>query len=516
MADHSSDPIIAIATAPGRGGIGVLRISGPSLAGYAQSLFGQALRPRHAHYLPFRSASGEIMDEGIVLYFPGPHSYTGEDVLELQGHGGPAVLRRVLEDCLARGAALGLRLAQPGEFTQRAFLNDRLDLAQAEAVADLIEASSTAAARSAMASLSGAFSTEIDALAERIVNLRMLVEATLDFPEEEIDFLEKYQAAQRLDDVARALDRVLRTARQGLVLREGLHVVLAGQPNVGKSSLLNALAGDEVAIVTPIAGTTRDRVVQQIHIEGVPLHIVDTAGLRDTDDTVERIGIERSWTEIARADVILHLQDARSPGDPLDADITRRLPPAAPVLVVCNKADLLDEAGRAAFMARGAEGAGVDAGEAAGARSDGGAPRDAAARADAGASMGTAPAPAVPAGSGAAPAGAGIRPDLAGALLVSAHTGEGLDALRARLLAIAGWTPGSESPWLARERHVHALEAARGHLSAAAAHAAQSDQVLDLFAEELRLAHEALCGITGQFTSDDLLGEIFSRFCIGK
>ncbi len=479
MADHSSDPIIAIATAPGRGGIGVLRISGPSLAGYAQSLFGQALRPRHAHYLPFRSASGELMDEGIVLYFPGPHSYTGEDVLELQGHGGPAVLRRVLEDCLARGAALGLRLAQPGEFTQRAFLNDRLDLAQAEAVADLIEASSAAAARSAMASLSGAFSAEIDALSERIVNLRMLVEATLDFPEEEIDFLEKYQAAQRLDDVARALDRVLRTARQGLVLREGLHVVLAGQPNVGKSSLLNALAGDEVAIVTPIAGTTRDRVVQQIHIEGVPLHIVDTAGLRDTDDTVERIGIERSWTEIARADVILHLQDARSPGDPLDADITRRLPPAAPVLVVCNKADLLDEAGRAAFM-------------------------------------GTASAPAVPAGSGAAPAGAGIRPDLAGALLVSAHTGEGLDALRARLLAIAGWTPGSESPWLARERHVHALEAARGHLSAAAAHAAQSDQVLDLFAEELRLAHEALCGITGQFTSDDLLGEIFSSFCIGK
>jgi len=479
MADHSSDPIIAIATAPGRGGIGVLRISGPSLAGYAQSLFGQALRPRHAHYLPFRSASGELMDEGIVLYFPGPHSYTGEDVLELQGHGGPAVLRRVLEDCLARGAALGLRLAQPGEFTQRAFLNDRLDLAQAEAVADLIEASSTAAARSAMASLSGAFSAEIDALSERIVNLRMLVEATLDFPEEEIDFLEKYQAAQRLDDVARALDRVLRTARQGLVLREGLHVVLAGQPNVGKSSLLNALAGDEVAIVTPIAGTTRDRVVQQIHIEGVPLHIVDTAGLRDTDDTVERIGIERSWTEIARADVILHLQDARSPGDPLDADITRRLPPAAPVLVVCNKADLLDEAGRAAFM-------------------------------------GKASAPAVPAGSGAAPAGAGIRPDLAAALLVSAHTGEGLDALRARLLAIAGWTPGVESPWLARERHVRALEAARSHLRAAATHAAQSDQVLDLFAEELRLAHEALCGITGQFTSDDLLGEIFSRFCIGK
>ncbi len=475
MADSSTDPIIAIATAPGRGGIGVLRISGPRLADYAHSLLGLTPRPRHAHYLPFRNAAGEVMDEGIALYFPGPHSYTGEDVLELQGHGGPAVLRRVLEDCLVRGASIGLRLAQPGEFTQRAFLNDRLDLAQAEAVADLIEASSAAAARSAMASLSGAFSAEVDALAERIVHLRMLVEATLDFPEEEIDFLEKYQAAQRLEAVSDALDGVLRTARRGLVLREGLHVVLAGQPNVGKSSLLNALAGDEVAIVTPIAGTTRDRVVQQIHIEGVPLHVVDTAGLRDTEDTVERIGIERSWAEIARADVILHLQDARSPGDPLDADIARRLPPQAPVLVVCNKVDLLDEAGRARVAAGSAD---TDSAQAE-----------------------------------VMLAGAPDAPDV---LLVSAHTGEGLDALRARLLSIAGWTPGTESPWLARERHVQALEAARAHLRAAAAHAAHSDQVLDLFAEELRLAHEALCGITGQFTSDDLLGEIFSSFCIGK
>lgn len=456
MSAFSTDPIIAIATAPGRGGIGVLRLSGPDLAAYAQSLCGLTLRPRHAHYLPFRDRHGETLDEGLALFFPGPHSYTGEDVLELQGHGGPAVLRRVLEDCLARGAAIGLRLAQPGEFTQRAFLNDRLDLAQAEAVADLIEASSTAAARSAMASLSGAFSAETDALSERIVQLRMLVEATLDFPEEEIDFLEKYQAAERLNAVTDALDGVLRTARQGLVLREGLHVVLAGQPNVGKSSLLNALAGEDVAIVTPIAGTTRDRVVQQIHIDGIPLHIVDTAGLRETEDTVERIGIERSWAEIARAQVILHLQDARHPDDPLDAEIVRRLPDGVPVLRVWNKVDLLSsEAGPVA-------------------------------------SADDAP------------------------LRISAHTGAGLDALRARLLAIAGWTPGAESPWLARERHVHALEAAREHLQAAAVHAAHSDQVLDLFAEELRLAHEALCGITGQFTSDDLLGEIFSRFCIGK
>ena len=454
MTQFSSDPIIAIATAPGRGGIGVIRISGPALQAWAESLCGQALRPRHAHYLPFVDRHGETLDEGLALFFPGPHSYTGEDVLELQGHGGPAVLRRVLEDCLARGAEMGLRLAQPGEFTQRAFLNDRLDLAQAEAVADLIEASSTAAARSAMASLSGAFSTEIDALAERIVQLRMLVEATLDFPEEEIDFLEKYQAAERLGAVSATLDGVLRTARQGLVLREGLHVVLAGQPNVGKSSLLNALAGEDIAIVTPIAGTTRDRVKQEIHIEGIPLHIVDTAGLRDTDDTVERIGIERSWADISRAQVILHLQDARHPDDPLDADIVRRLPAGVPVLRVWNKVDLLP---------------GFDV-----------------------PTTGDAPLP------------------------ISAHTGAGLDALRARLLAIAGWTPGAESPWLARERHVHALETARLHLQAAASHAAHSDQVLDLFAEELRLAHEALCGITGQFTSDDLLGEIFSSFCIGK
>ena len=471
MTAFSTDPIIAIATAPGRGGIGVIRVSGPDLGAWAERLCAQPLRPRHAHYLPFRDRHGEILDEGLALFFPGPHSYTGEDVLELQGHGGPAVLRRVLEDCLARGADIGLRLAQPGEFTQRAFLNDRLDLAQAEAVADLIEASSTAAARSAMASLSGAFSAEIDALSERIVQLRMLVEATLDFPEEEIDFLEKYQAAERLDGVTAALDGVLRTARQGLVLREGLHVVLAGQPNVGKSSLLNALAGEDIAIVTPIAGTTRDRVVQQIHIEGIPLHIVDTAGLRETEDTVERIGIERSWAEIARAQVILHLQDARHPDDPLDADIVRRLPAGVPVLRVWNKVDLLGhEAGPAGRSVPGQSG------------------RHAGREAE----------------------------DSSDPLLISAHTGAGLDALRARLLAIAGWTPGAESPWLARERHVRALEAAREHLQAAAGHAAHSDQVLDLFAEELRLAHEALCGITGQFTSDDLLGEIFSSFCIGK
>ncbi len=487
MTTFSSDPIIAIATAPGRGGIGVIRVSGPDLRAWAEALFGQALQPRHAHYLAFRHRDGDVMDEGLALFFPGPHSYTGEDVLELQGHGGPAVLRRVLDDCLARGAGIGLRLAQPGEFTQRAFLNERLDLAQAEAVADLIEASSTAAARSAMASLSGAFSAEVDALSERIVQLRMLVEATLDFPEEEIDFLEKYQAAQRLDAVTDTLDKVLSTARQGLVLREGLHVVLAGQPNVGKSSLLNALAGEDVAIVTPIAGTTRDRVIQQIHIDGIPLHIVDTAGLRETDDTVERIGIERSWAEIARAQVIVHLQDARHPDDPLDAAIVQRLPPGTPQLRVLNKVDLLDEPGHSI----------APAGCAVPGESEWPAGRE----------VDGANQPEWP---------AGREVDKTEEIQISARTGAGLDSLRRRLLQIAGWTPGAESPWLARERHVRALEDARAHLLLAREHAAHSDQVLDLFAEELRLAHEALCEITGQFTSDDLLGEIFSRFCIGK
>ena len=445
-------PIAAIATAPGRGGIGVVRVSGADLSGLVRKLFQRDLTPRHAHYLPFKSMDGELLDEGIALYFHAPHSYTGEDVLELQGHGGPAVLRRVLDSCLAAGRDQGLRLAEPGEFTRRAFLNDRMDLAQAEAVADLIDASSVAAARGAMASLSGEFSARVNDLSDRIIHLRMLVEATLDFPEEEIDFLEKYQARPTLDALAADLGRLIAQARQGVILREGLHVVLAGQPNVGKSSLLNALAGDDIAIVTPIAGTTRDKVVQEIHIDGVPLHIVDTAGLRETEDTVESIGIARSWQEIERADLILHLQDATQPGDELDAQITARLPPRTPMLKVFNKVDLLSTA----FSAGPGE------------------------------------------------------------LGISAKRGLGLDALRAELLKIAGWNPGAESPWLARERHLHALQAAAEHLELAGEHAEQDDRVLDLFAEELRLAHDSLSGITGKFTSDDLLGEIFSSFCIGK
>ena len=505
MAASSSQPIAAIATAPGRGGIGVVRISGPNLDPIVKRLFDAPLKPRHAHYLPFNDAQGQPIDAGIVLFFQAPHSYTGEDVLELQGHGGPAVLRRLLEHCLETGREFGLRHAQPGEFTQRAFLNERLDLAQAEAVADLIDASSEAAARSAMASLSGAFSERVNALNDRIVHLRMLVEATLDFPEEEIDFLEKYQARDTLDDIRRRLAELVRQARQGMILREGLHVVLAGQPNVGKSSLLNALAGDEVAIVTPIAGTTRDKVVQQIHIEGVPLHIVDTAGLRETEDTVESIGIARTWAEIEKANVIIHLKDARDPAGELDAAIKQRLPARTPVLEVHNKMDLLQD-GKAARLAPGHPQAGhtPTAGERSSANL-GAAPDNFSAEDRQSSAQETT----------RAKASVPSAPDVS-VLAISAKTGIGLDELRRKLLDIAGWNPGAESPWLARERHLVALRNAAEHLDAADEHASHADNVLDLFAEELRLAHEDLCAITGQFTSDDLLGEIFSSFCIGK
>lgn len=457
MSAITSYPIAAITTAPGRGGIGIVRISGPDLSGFIHSFFAQELRPRHAHFLAFLDADGQAIDEGIALYFKGPNSYTGEDILELQGHGGTAVLRRVLNRCFEVGAAFDLRHAAPGEFTQRAFLNDRLDLAQAEAVADLIDASSEAAAKGAMASLSGAFSQQINNLADKIIHLRMLVEATLDFPEEEIDFLEKYQAADQLHHIDGQLQQLRLLAKQGQVMRDGLHVVLAGQPNVGKSSLLNALAGDDIAIVTDIAGTTRDRVTQLIHIEGIPIHIVDTAGLRETDDTVESIGIQRSWQEIAKANVILHLLDGRQPDDNSDHDIMERLPKHTPTLQIFNKCDLLSADQQNA-----------------------------------------------------------LPNDNKNHLQISAQTGMGLDELRQRLLQIAGWSANAESPWLARERHLHALDRCNDHLKMAQFHAKHDDQILDLFAEELRLAHNELCEITGVFTSDDLLGEIFSSFCIGK
>jgi tRNA modification GTPase len=454
------DSIVAVATASGRGAVGIVRVSGVGLGGFVGALFGRPLAPRHATLLPFNDAAGTPIDRGLAIHFPAPHSYTGEDVLELQAHGGPVVLQLLLARCLELGPAHlpGLRLAQPGEFTERAFLNDKLDLAQAEAVSDLIEASTEAAARSAGRSLTGAFSDEINALRDRLIDLRMLVEATLDFPEEEIDFLEKANARGRLEAIAAQVDTVLDRARQGALLREGITVVLAGQPNVGKSSLLNALAGAELAIVTPIAGTTRDKVSSTIQIEGVPVHVIDTAGLRDSTDEVERIGVARSWSEIERADAVLFMHDLTRLGEPdydaADARIATRLGAALPggerLLHVRNKADA---------------------------------------------------APAAKPGEG---------------LDVSARTGAGIDALRRVLLARAGWHAQPEGLFIARTRHVQALRETRAHLQGALAQAARADAALDLLAEELRLAHDALGEITGAFSSDALLGEIFGRFCIGK
>jgi tRNA modification GTPase len=461
-----SSPIAAIATAPGRGGIGVVRISGKHLGPVIEAVCGVAenkLVPRHATYLPFKNADGSVIDQGLAIYFKAPHSYTGEDVLELQGHGGPVVLQMLLSRCLAAGAELGLRMAEPGEFTQRAFINDKLDLAQAEAVADLIEASTEAAAKSASESLSGAFSKVIHALVGQVTNLRMLVEATLDFPEEEIDFLEKSDARGQLATIRSTLDNVFSQAAQGALLRDGLNIVLAGQPNVGKSSLLNVLAGADVAIVTPIAGTTRDKVTETIQLEGIPLNIIDTAGIRDAEDAndeVERIGIERTWAAVAKADVILHMLDANHGPSLADEKIVARFPSSAPIIRIWNK---IDQSGHK---------------------------------------------PAV---------------DVMGEvthIYLSATDYLGIDLLRAELLRIAGWQQTGESRYLARERHLIALKAARDHLEIADQHASLdnrvNDQSLDLFAEELRLAQDRLSSITGAFTPDDLLGVIFSRFCIGK
>ncbi len=455
-----SSPIAAIATAPGRGGIGVVRASGKSLTALKAALFpNSTLSPRHAAYVPFTHADGTVIDEGIAIWFKGPHSYTGEDVLELQGHGGPVVLQMLLARVLEAGAEIGLRLAEPGEFTRRAYLNDKLDLAQAEAVADLIDASTEAAAKSASQSLSGAFSKTINTLVEQTINLRMLVEATLDFPEEEIDFLEKSNARGQLAVIVDSLEDVFNKAAQGALLREGLNVVLVGQPNVGKSSLLNALAGADVAIVTPIAGTTRDKVTETIQIEGIPLNIVDTAGIRAIDDgvdVVERIGIERTWGEVGKADVILHMLDADLGPTRADEGIVAAFPASVPVLRIWNKIDL---SGHKPSVDRSAEATNI---------------------------------------------------------YLSAHEHIGIDLLRAELLRIAGWQQTGESLFLARERHLIALRNARKHLDMAGQHAAQNDQSLDLFAEELRLAQAQLSSITGEFTPDDLLGVIFSRFCIGK
>lgn len=504
--DPAIEPIAAIATASGRGGIGVVRVSGRGLQGIIDAVLRRVLKPRHAAYGPFFAADGSEIDRGIAIFFPAPHSYTGEDVLELQGHGGPVVLQLLLRRVLEAGAAIGIRLAAPGEFTQRAFLNDKLDLAQAEAVADLIDASTEQAARSAVRSLSGEFSTAVHALVDQLIELRMLVEATLDFPEEEIDFLEASDARGRLAAIRSALDALFAQARRGALLREGLNVVLLGEPNVGKSSLLNALAGAEIAIVTDVPGTTRDRIAQAIQIEGVPLNIIDTAGLRETGDLVERLGIERTWTEARGADVVVHLLDARTPqpagAQAIEAELERRLERPVPIVRVYNKIDLVGEEARCERIPvrlqewtaadRVVPGSVPEAIEAGSQRTfspvddldDGG--------------LHTA------------------EPPLAGSVRLSAKTGDGLDLLRALLLELAGWQAGGESTFIARERHLDALRAAGRHLAAATQCADQGDRQLELFAEELRLAQERLNEITGEFGADDLLGVIFGRFCIGK
>lgn len=443
-----TEVIAAIATAPGRGGIGVVRVSGCRLLDFAERLTGRIPLPRRATMADFRAANGAVIDRGILLYFPSPHSFTGEDVLELQGHGGPVVMQELLGRCLE----LGARLAEPGEFTRRAFLNDKLDLAQAEAVADLIEASTAQAARSALRSLSGEFSRQVHALVDQLTELRMLVEATLDFPEEEIDPLRDTDLVPRLERLRAALAALRSRARQGSLLRTGLTVVLAGLPNVGKSSLLNRLAGEERAIVTEIAGTTRDALRETIQVEGIPLHIIDTAGLRETEDPVEKIGVERTWQEIGKADVVLQIVDARAGVTPADKAIAGRLPAGIERVIVENKCDLARQpAGR--FESQGHV-----------------------------------------------------------HLRLSARTGEGIDLLRDELLRVAGWVGHGEDVILARERHLEALAGAERRLALAAGEL----QRLELAAEELRLAQDDLAAITGEFTADDLLGVIFGRFCIGK
>ncbi len=477
MLSHHQDPIIAIATAPGRGAVGIVRVSGQHLKTWADAFCGKPLQARQAHYLPFNDDQGEPIDQGLAIFFPGPHSYTGEDVLELQAHGGPVVLQLLLARCIELAESVnphtgkvllqGLRLAQAGEFTQRAFLNDKIDLAQAEAIADLIDASTSAAARSASRSLAGVFSQEIHTLRDSLVHLRMLVEATLDFPEEEIDFLQKADAQGQLERLQTQLEKVLVRTQQGALLREGIKVVIAGQPNAGKSSLLNALAGAELAIVTPIAGTTRDVVQQTIQIEGVPIHIIDTAGLREGEgiDEVEQIGIQRAWAQIAGADAVLFLHDLTRSHDPeyLQADLkiqgslAAQLPHGVTVLNVWNKFDLAPDAS----TPRASDNASHD-------------------------------------------------------IDLSAKTGLGIEQLRAKLLQTAGWQPASEGLYLARARHVQALKRVQSHIEMADAHLRAQAQSLDLLAEELRLSQTALNEITGEFNADDLLGVIFSSFCIGK
>ncbi|WP_454256675.1 tRNA uridine-5-carboxymethylaminomethyl(34) synthesis GTPase MnmE [Pseudomonas sp. Marseille-Q8238] len=450
------ETIAAVATAQGRGGVGIVRVSGPRARALAITLSGLEPKPRHAHYGPWHDNDGEVIDQGLLLFFPGPHSFTGEDVLELQGHGGPVVLDMLLQRCLE----LGARQARPGEFSERAFLNDKLDLAQAEAIADLIEASSAQAARNALRSLQGEFSRRVHDLTEQLIALRIYVEAAIDFPEEEIDFLADGHVLNLLDGVRGDLSTVLREAGQGALLRDGMTVVIAGRPNAGKSSLLNALAGREAAIVTEIAGTTRDVLREHIHIDGMPLHVVDTAGLRDTDDQVERIGVERALKAIGEADRILLVVDstAAESADPfaLWPEFLDSRPAPERVTLIRNKADLSGEPVQLETCADGHV-----------------------------------------------------------TLSLSVKSAEGLDLLREHLKACMGYEQTAESGFSARRRHLEALRQASGHLEHGRAQLTLAGAG-ELLAEDLRQAQQALGEITGAFSSDDLLGRIFSSFCIGK
>jgi len=450
---RNTDIIAAIATPPGRGGIGVVRVSGKDLQQMAQEVLGLIPKIRHAHFSNFKDENGLPIDQGIAIFYSSPNSYTGEDVLELQGHGGPAVMDMLLSRCLS----LGARLAQPGEFTLRAFLNNKLDLAQAESVADIINASTGEAVRCAIRSLQGEFSTAIHALTQTVIDLRMLVEATLDFPEEETSFLGQADVCNKLKNIKSELEQIIAAARQGSLLREGVRVVIVGQPNVGKSSLMNKLAKEEIAIVTSTPGTTRDTIRESIQMEGVPIHLIDTAGLRKTDDEIEKIGIARAWAAIEKGGLVLLLTDSRSGLTIEDQRILDKLPSGVPLIHVANKIDLLKETPSVSDKKEKAE------------------------------------------------------------IYLSAKTGVGIDQLRQKLLEIVGWKAGPtcEGLFMARHRHLWALSETKKHLTNACK-ITKKEIRAELLAEELRLIQQTLSTITGEFSADDLLGEIFSRFCIGK
>lgn len=453
MEFENIDTIAAVATAPGRGGVGIIRVSGQKSAEIAEAILGKVPQPRYAHYGPFYGSQDEILDRGIALYFPNPNSFTGEDVLELQGHGGPVVLQWLLE----RVVELGARLAEPGEFSKQAFMNDKLDLAQAEAIADLIEASSAQAAKSALRSLQGDFSREVNTLVEELIQLRLYVEAAIDFPEEEIDFLSDGKVAGQLQHILDRLHQVFASAQQGVLLREGMSVVILGRPNAGKSSLLNALSGEEVAIVTDIAGTTRDIVKQEINIDGMPLHILDTAGVREATDQVEQIGIERAWQALEEADRVLVMLQAGEAIHEEDQAILDKLPESLPVTLVRNKIDLINHDPMIEVEK------------------------------DTGRSV----------------------------IWLSAKHKQGLELLREHLKTEMGFAQTEEGVFMARKRHLDALQTALDYTN----NGQQQLEVYaagELLAEDLRMAQEALSEITGRFTSDDLLGRIFSSFCIGK